>query len=77
MSFASNACNFRKEYIEREEDKREDTMSHLKYLESTARVEEGKKEWSSAAKLILAFILGFLLLSPAILGIYWEMLLPK
>ncbi len=28
-----------------------------------------------AAKLVLAFVLGFLMLSPALLGLYWETLL--
>jgi len=40
-----------------------------------------QKEWSPTVKIILpvilAVILGFLVLSPAILGIYWETLLPK
>ncbi len=31
----------------------------------------------SAAKLVLAFILGFLMLSPALLGLYWENLLGR
>ena len=52
-------------------------MSHSKYLEGAALMKREKTTWSPKAKLILAFVLGFLVLSPAILGIYWEMLLPK
>lgn len=52
-------------------------MSHSKYLEDAAWVKKEKTQWSPKAKLILAFIIGFLVLSPAILGIYWELLLPK
>ncbi len=54
----------------------EDTMPRIEYLESTVGVRKEKTGWSPAVKLVLAFILGLLLLSPAILGIYWEMLLP-
>jgi len=36
-----------------------------------------KTEWFSKEKRILAFGFGFLVLPPAILGIHWEMLLPK
>jgi len=49
----------------------------------SSRVMEGawvrgeKTQWSPTVKLILAFFLGCLLLSPAILGIYWEVLLGK
>ena len=52
-------------------------MSHSNYLEDAVWVKGEKTEWSPKAKLILAFVLGFLVLSPAILGIYWELLLPK
>jgi hypothetical protein len=51
-------------------------MSHSKYLETTAWVKGEKKYWSPAVKIILAFILGLLALSPAILGIHWQHLLP-
>ncbi len=51
---------------------REDAMARTEFLESAVGVRGEKKE-SPLLKLILAFILGFLLLSPAILGIYWEM----
>ena len=51
-------------------------MSHSKSLEGAAWMKREKTEWSPKAKLILAFILGFLVLSPAILGLYWERFLP-
>ena len=51
-------------------------MSHSKYVETTAWVKGEKKHWSPTVKLILAFILGLLALSPAILGIHWQHLLP-
>ncbi len=34
-------------------------------------------EGVSTAKLVLAFILGFLMLSPALLGLYWEVLFSR
>jgi hypothetical protein len=52
-------------------------MSRSEYLESPAWVKGEKKQWSPTVKMILAFILGLLALSPAILGIYWELLLPR
>jgi hypothetical protein len=52
-------------------------MSRSEYLDGTVWVEKAKQQWSPTAKIILAFILGFLALTPAILGIYWEMILPK
>jgi len=55
----------------------EDAMSCSDYLESTGWVKGEKKKWPPSAKMILAFILGLLLLSPAILGIYWELFLPR
>jgi hypothetical protein len=54
----------------------EDIMSRSEYFEG-AWVKGEKKQWSPQATLILAFILGLLALSPAILGIYWELLLPR
>jgi hypothetical protein len=50
-------------------------MNRTEYLEGVAWLRREKREWSPTVKLILAFILGFLAISPAILGIYWEMLL--
>jgi len=52
-------------------------MSRNDYLEGAFLVKGEKTVWSPTAKLIFAFIVGLLLLSPAILGIYWEVLLPK
>ena len=52
-------------------------MNRSEYFDGTVWVEKDKKQWSPTVKLILAFILGFLALTPAILGIHWEMLLPK
>ena len=52
-------------------------MSHSEYFEGSAWVKGEKKQWSPTVKLILAFILGLLVLSPAILGIHWELLLPR
>ena len=51
-------------------------MTRSEYLETTAWVKGEKKHWSPTVKIILAFILGLLALSPAILGIYWQQLLP-
>ncbi|MCX5888434.1 MAG: hypothetical protein NTY36_03165 [Deltaproteobacteria bacterium] len=50
-------------------------MARSDYFEGTAWVEGEQKEWSPKVKLIVAFILGLLALSPAILGIHWEFLL--
>jgi hypothetical protein len=52
-------------------------MDRSGYLEAPVLVAGERHQWSPTVKLILAFILGFLALSPAILGIYWEMILPK
>lgn len=52
-------------------------MERSEYVEVTAWVKGEQQGWSPRVKLILAFVLGFLALSPAILGIYWELLLPK
>jgi len=50
-------------------------MERIEYLEGAAWVKGEKRRWTPKVKLILAFILGFLVLSPAILGIYWETIL--
>jgi hypothetical protein len=55
----------------------EDTMNRSEYLGTTAWVKGEKRQWSPTTKIILAFIIGALALSPAILGIYWELLLPR
>lgn len=52
-------------------------MNRTEYLETSAWVKGEKKHWSPRVQLILAFILGLLALSPAILGIYWQLLLPR
>jgi hypothetical protein len=40
-------------------------------------LEKGERRgWSPTAKMILAFIIGFLALLPATLGIHWEIFLP-
>jgi len=52
-------------------------MERREYLESPAMVRKEPTAWSPTVKLILAFILGLLVLSPAILGLHWEMLLGK
>jgi hypothetical protein len=52
-------------------------MNWAEYLESTSLVKEEKKGWSPTVKLILAFIVALMALTPAILGLYWELLLPK
>jgi hypothetical protein len=52
-------------------------MERSEYVEATAWVKGEQQGWGPTVKLILAFVLSFLALSPAILGIYWELLLPK
>jgi hypothetical protein len=52
-------------------------MTRTDYLDSLPLVERERQEWPPAVMLVLAFIIGLLLLSPAILGIYWELLLPN
>ena len=52
-------------------------MYRNEYLEPTAWVKGERKLWSPPVKIILAFIIGLLALTPAILGIYWELLLPR
>jgi hypothetical protein len=51
-------------------------MSSIGYLKRQAMVKGERKEWSPAVKWILGFILSLLVLSPAILGLHWELLLP-
>ena len=52
-------------------------MSRHDYLEGAFLVKREKTGLSPAAKLIFALIIGLLLLSPVIIGIYWESLLAK
>ncbi len=54
-------------------------MAYNEYLEAPAWVKGERTGWSPAAKVIkviLGVILSALVLSPAILGLYWELLLP-
>ncbi len=51
-------------------------MSINENVQDAVWIMEEKQGWPPAARLILAFIIGFILLSPAILGLYWEALLP-
>ena len=51
-------------------------MNRTEYFETSEWVKGEKKQWSPKVQLILAFVLGLLALSPAILGIYWQHLLP-
>jgi len=55
----------------------EKAMNRTESLETPAWVKGEKKPWSPKVKIILAFVLGLLALSPAILGIYWQLLLPR
>ena len=51
-------------------------MSNGELTAGRAWVRRRREEWPPTIKLIVAFILGLLVLSPAILGIYWELFLP-
>jgi hypothetical protein len=51
-------------------------MSQSKTLEKGVWMKREKTGGSPTVKLILAFVLGLLALSPAILGIHWELILP-
>jgi hypothetical protein len=51
-------------------------MSSIGYLKRQAWVKGEQKGWSSTVRMILGFILSSLVLSPAIVGLYWEMVLP-
>jgi len=48
-------------------------MSHRKYLEGAAWMKREKTNWFPKPRLIMAFVLGFLVLLPVILGIYCKM----
>jgi hypothetical protein len=52
-------------------------MDRTDYFETPVLAKGEKTPWSPLAKLMLAFIIGTAILSPAILGIYWHILLPK
>ena len=51
-------------------------MSRNVVLQGAPMVQGEQTEWTPRVKMLLAFIIGLLLLSPDILGIYWEGLLP-
>jgi hypothetical protein len=51
-------------------------MNRTEYLETSAWVKGEKKRWSPTVKLILAFVLGLLVLSPAVLGLHWQHFMP-
>lgn len=52
-------------------------MSRIEYAERPVWVKGERTEWSPTVKIVLGVILSLLVLSPAILGLYWELLLPK
>jgi hypothetical protein len=52
-------------------------MNRSEYFGTSEWVKGEKKQWSPTVKMILAFVLGLLVLSPAILCIYWQLLLPR
>jgi hypothetical protein len=52
-------------------------MNWAEYLDGMSWVKGERKQWSPTVKIILAFIVGLMALTPAILGLYWELLLPK
>jgi hypothetical protein len=51
-------------------------MSRTEYLKGIPWVKGEKKQVSPTVKMIVAFIVGLMALTPAILGLYWELLLP-
>lgn len=52
-------------------------MSQIESIEKPLWVKGERTEWSPTVKMIFGFVLSLLVLSPAILGLYWEVLLPK
>jgi len=51
-------------------------MAINEQVEGIVWVQEKRQGWPPSLKLIIAFVIGFLALSPAILGIHWELVLP-
>ena len=51
-------------------------MSTNEQVEGMVWVRKERRGWPPSLKLILAFVIGLLALSPAILGLHWEKLLP-
>ena len=56
---------------------KEGAMPRIETIEGPVLVTGEQTEWSPTLKVILGFILSVLVLFPAILGLYWELLLPK
>ncbi len=52
------------------------TMTITEQAEHLIWVQEERRRWPPSLKLLLAFVIGILALSPAILGIHWELVLP-
>lgn len=52
-------------------------MARTEYIERPAWVKGEQTEWSPTVKVIFGFIFTLLVLSPAVLGIYWEVLLSR
>ncbi len=51
-------------------------MSRIEHVERLAWVKRERRELSPVIKVVLGIIFSVLVLSPAILGTYWELLLP-
>ncbi len=51
-------------------------MSRSGYLEDASMMQGERRKRSPTVRMILAYLIGLLLLTPAILGLYWELLLP-
>ena len=51
-------------------------MSNNTQVEGMVWVGEEKRGMPPGLKLLVAFVIGLAVLSPAILGIYWELILP-
>lgn len=52
-------------------------MTRTHCLEEPVCLPARKAVWPPAIKLIVAFVVGLLMLSPAILGLYWEIILGR
>jgi hypothetical protein len=52
-------------------------MAASTVFEGMASVKGVQTGWSPNVKLLLAFIIGFLVLLPATLGLYWEIILSR
>jgi hypothetical protein len=51
-------------------------MSVREQVERIVWVQERKQGLPPSLKLLVAFVIGLAVLSPAILGLYWELILP-